>query len=301
MDKRAESMRRPRRSASALAAAGCVVALAAAIASTQGGEPRWSDANPDRGPRSAVSSPGLPAAVESASERTAESGREARRPPRPLPRARPSADPPGPARPVPAPPAPAFEVLLGDCCSEPRGGLPVDAIVLHATELPDEPGTRDLRRLARFFARSALATHVANDAAGNSSRMVGDDRLAYHATYWNPTTVGIEQMGYSSRTQAQWRERRTQLESTARWVAYWARTYRIPIRRCEVAGLRYNKRKRVVAGDIVKRGVCSHSQLDPRNRDDPGPSYPWVHVLARARAVASGASGSDTVMRGASP
>ncbi len=208
MDKRAESMRRARRSA--LAGAGCMVALAA-IASTQGGGPRWSNANPDRGPRSAVSSPGLPAAVESASGRTAESGREARRPPRPLPRARPSADPPGPARPVPAPPVPAFEVLLGDCCSEPRGGLPVDAIVLHATELPDEPGTRDLRRLARFFARSALATHVANDAAGNSSRMVGDDRLAYHATYWNPTTVGIEQMGYSSRTQAQWRERRAQL------------------------------------------------------------------------------------------
>ena len=176
----------------------------------------------------------------------------------------------------------------------------MDAIVLHATELPDEPGIRDLKRLAGFFARRALATHVANDAAGNSSRMVGDDRFAYHATYWNPTTVGIEQTGYSSHTGAQWRQRRAQLESTARWVAYWARTYRIPIRRCEVAGLRYNKRKRVVAGDIVKRGVCSHSQLDPRNRDDPGPSYPWRDVLARARAVARDANGSDTVRRGAS-
>jgi len=176
---------------------------------------------------------------------------------------------------------------LGDCCSEPRGGLPVDAIVLHATELPNEPGIRDLRRLASFFARSALATQVANDAAGNSSRMVADDRLVYHATYWNPTTVGIEQMGYSSYTREQWTDRRPQLDSTARWVAYWARSYRIPIRRCVVSGIRYSKRKRVVAGEIVKRGVCSHAQLDPRNRDDPGPGYPWGYVLAKAREIAA--------------
>jgi N-acetyl-anhydromuramyl-L-alanine amidase AmpD len=54
-----------------------------------------------------------------------------------------------------------------------------------------------------------------------------------------------------------------------------------------VAGLRYNRNDRVVAGTIVKRGVCSHAELDPRNRDDPGPRYPWDYVLAKAREIAS--------------
>ncbi|MGI8593052.1 MAG: N-acetylmuramoyl-L-alanine amidase [Solirubrobacteraceae bacterium] len=291
MDEWPTSNRRRRRSALALVAAAYAVALAAAIASTAGGEPRWSGSEEDPGPRSAIPAHAPPAAIEPLAELPAESERRSRRPARPLPRARPSADRPAPPGPVPAPPALAFQASLGDCCSEPRGGLPVDAIVLHATELPNEPGIRDLRRLARFFAKSSLATQAANDAAGNSSRMVADDRLAYHATYWNTTTVGIEQMGYSSFTSLQWTARRAQLESTARWVAYWARSYRIPIRRCQVAGIRYNTRKRVVAGEIVKRGVCSHAQLDPRNRDDPGPGYPWRFVLARARAVAGAANG----------
>ncbi len=291
MDERPTSSERRRLPAIALAAGGYAIALAAVIATAHDSEPRWAGAKEGKRPVPAVSAPHPPAASEPSGERPARSEREGGKSARPLPRVRPSADPPGRAGPVPAAPALALEVALGDCCSEPRARLPVDAIVLHATELPDEPGIGDLSRHARFFSRSNLATQAANDAAGNSSRMVAEDRLAYHATYWNATTVGIEQMGYSRFTRAQWGARRAQLESTARWVAYWARSYRIPIRRCRVTGIRYNRRKRVVAGEIVKRGVCSHSELDPRNRDDPGRGYPWGYVLARARAVAGAVSG----------
>ena len=117
--------------------------------------------------------------------------------------------------------------------------------------------------------------------------MVADDRMAYHATYWNATTIAIEQMGFSDLSPATWLARRAQLDATAGWIATWARRYRIPIRRCVVTGIRYNRDRRVVAGTIVRRGVCSHSQLDPRNRDDPGPGYPWNVVLSKARARAA--------------
>jgi N-acetyl-anhydromuramyl-L-alanine amidase AmpD len=163
--------------------------------------------------------------------------------------------------------------------------------VLHATESPEQPGSSDLLGLARYFRRAGLASHVADDAKGSSIRLVGDDRLAYHATFWNDVSVGIEQVGFSSFTRAQWLARPAQLATTARWVAYWARRYRIPIRRCAVTGLRYDRNDRVSAGTMVRRGVCSHAQLDPRNRDDPGRGYPWDVVLARARAIANRAPG----------
>ena len=211
--------------------------------------------------------------------------------PRPFPRVRPSSDPLPPRGPVPAPPELALLTTLGECCSDSRRGARIDAIVIHTTDSADEPGDADLRRLFRFFLRTGLATHVANDAEGNSIRLVPDALLAYHATYWNVSTVGIEQVGDDIFTRARWFTRRPQLDTTARWIAYWARRYRVPIRRCVVSGIGYNRRRkgRVIAGRIDRRGVCSHAQLDPRNRKDPGRGYPWDYVLAKAREIARAA------------
>lgn len=204
------------------------------------------------------------------------------------PRAQPSNDALAPRGPAPPEPASSLAANLSRCCSEPRGRSPIDAIVIHVTETDDRPGTGDLGRLARLLRRKGLATQAADDAEGNSVRLVPDFRLAYHATYWNATTVGVEQVAYATLNRADWLlRRRRQLDATAAWVAHWARLYRIPIQRCAVSGLRYNKRKRVVAGTMVRRGVCGHAQLDPRNRDDPGSRYPWDYVLSKAQEIAS--------------
>ena len=241
-------------------------------------------------PERVAAEPARPAQAGSA-PKPAKSARARRRASSRYPRVPASTDPLPRAGPIPAPPQPALVATLGRCCRESRKGARIDAIVVHATESPDGPGTLDLRRLARYFTRSTKSSHVADDAEGNSSRMVADGLMAYHATYWNQRTLGIEQVGYSSFARAQWLARPRQLEASARWIAFWARSYRIPIRRCRVAGIRYNRRGRVVAGVIVRRGVCSHAEVDPRNRDDPGPGYPWALVLARARAIAAAARG----------
>ncbi len=212
------------------------------------------------------------------------------RPRKPLPRAGVSPDPLPAATAVPPAPDAGDQRLPPDCCSEPRRGRRIDAIVLHTTESADAPGFGDLARLARYFVRVRKSSHVANDGQGYSSRMVDDDRSAYHSSYWNIATLGLEQVGYSAFGDEAWLARPVQLESTARWIAHWAARHRIPIRRCEVAGLRYNRNRRVVAGVLTRRGVCSHAQLDPRNRDDPGTGYPWEAVLRRARTIVADAS-----------
>ena len=238
--------------------------------------------------------PGPPAEAPTAqarpeSEPVATPGR--RRPRPPPPRVGISADGLAPAGAVPAAPRAALETPLGGCCSAARGSAPVDAIVVHTTEMPDRVGLDDLVRLGSFLRGSRRAAHVATDGEGNTSRLVPDERVAYHATYWNRTTLGIEQMGYAAFRRANWLGRSAQLWATARWIAHWARRYRIPIERCIVDGLRYNRRDRVVAGAILRRGICSHGELDPGNRSDPGAGYPWDVVLARARLIAWRADG----------
>lgn len=185
---------------------------------------------------------------------------------------------------------PAIPLLLpGACCSESRHGRRVDTIIVHTTETPDRKGPNDLVALWELFSKVRRSSHVADDAEGNSIRLVNDSRVAYHATYWNISSVGIEQVGYAAFSRKQWLARPKQLEATARWIAHWARLYRIPIQPCRLSTLGYNRNTRVVQGRILKRGVCSHGQVDPRNRTDPGAGYPWDVVMARARQIAAGA------------
>lgn len=234
----------------------------------------------------ATAPPQPPATVPAVTEPPGPPPRRRRRPP---PRAGTSPDPLPPQGPVPPAPDAGDQRLPERCCSEPRNGRRIDAIVVHTTETPDRGGYGELTKLARYFVKARKSTHVTTDGEGYSSRMVDDDRLAYHATYWNVSTLGLEQVGYAAFGEDRWFERSTQLEAGAQWIAHWAAKYRIPIRRCEVAGLRYNRRKRVVAGVITRRGVCTHGQVDPRNRHDPGRGYPFEVVLERAREIVADA------------
>ena len=70
-----------------------------------------------------------------------------------------------------------------------RGGAAPKLIVVHTTTDPDggrpvfrdRPGLKDLKRLGRWFdnPRSAVSSHVANDAQGHDARYVRDRRKAW--------------------------------------------------------------------------------------------------------------------------
>jgi N-acetyl-anhydromuramyl-L-alanine amidase AmpD len=167
---------------------------------------------------------------------------------------------------------PDVRVRLNVACQSERHGQRPEIIVVHSTEGHNVPGDTDLRGLAEFFNRisTQASSHAATDADGHSSRMVRDHMKAWHVAWFNPVSLGIEQIGFAA--QHSWPDK--QLRETARWIAYWSRVHGIPIQKGAVSG-----------GQVIRRGVVRHSDLGfiGGGHHDPGPDYPLDRVLEYAR------------------
>jgi N-acetyl-anhydromuramyl-L-alanine amidase AmpD len=171
-----------------------------------------------------------------------------------------------------------------------RDGARPSLIVLHTTTDPDggkpqfwdKPGLKDLRRLGNWFANpdSAVSSHVANDEQGHDARYVRDSRKAWTEVAFNSVGLSIEQIGTDEYSRGNWlTQRAAQLENTAEWIAHWHKKWGIPIARAKVSG-----------STVVRPGVATHAQLGSAGggHDDPGPGYPFGHVLVLARSLAAG-------------
>lgn len=157
-------------------------------------------------------------------------------------------------------------------CSSRNGGRPV-LIVLHDTEGANIKGIRDLKGLAGWFdnPEAEASSHVATDAEGHSARFVDDNLKAWHVRFYNPVSLGIEQIGFASQTS--WPN--AQLLETARWIAKWHHDFGIPIQQGRVSS----------DGRVLRTGVVLHSQLGNLGggHHDPGAGYPFKEVLRVAR------------------
>lgn len=118
--------------------------------------------------------------------------------------------------------------------------------------------------------------HVVIDAAGQSGRE-NDNPFIPWAAGWNGNRAGlhVSLAGRAAFTRDQWLARGAQLAELARWLAHEGREQAIPLQ------------KVVGVGDPAVRGVCGHGDISrawPRDTDhtDPGPGFPWDHVLSLA-------------------
>ena len=148
--------------------------------------------------------------------------------------------------------------------------------------LPGQPGLKDLKRLGAWFGNpdSAVSSHVANDEQGHDARYVSDGRKAWTEVAFNSVSLSIEQIGTDEYSRGTWlTQRSAQLQNTAEWIARWHRRWGIPISRAKVSG-----------STVVRPGVTTHAALGSAGggHDDPGPGYPFGHVLVLARSLAAG-------------
>lgn len=112
-----------------------------------------------------------------------------------------------------------------------------------------------------------------------------DNRIIPWAAGWTANRDGLHASlsGRASLTRDQWLERGDTLDALAEWLAHESREYALPLEPVPIARIR----------DRTGRGVCSHADISrafPRETDhtDPGPGFPWDHVLNKARTLRHG-------------
>lgn len=160
-----------------------------------------------------------------------------------------------------------------------RNNTKVRLIVLHDTESHDALGLRDLEAIGTWFDNPAsqASAHVCVDGEGYSAQYVRDGAKAWHCKDFNSVSLGIEQIGFATFTQAMWnRNDRAQLLKVAKYIAYFSNEYAIPIQRGTVSK---------VTGLVTRPGVMTHAELGllGGGHHDPGENYPLSAVLLAAR------------------
>lgn len=159
-----------------------------------------------------------------------------------------------------------------------RRGGPVRLVVLHTAE-----GSRTVESLGGWFQRPA--TRASSHAGIDDQRTelyVPYDRAAWTLRTGNSISDNVELCGFAKWTREQWLGQHARmLELCAAWIRERCQARRIPIRKLSP--------EQVAAGQA---GVCGHydwtvGMLDG-SHTDPGPGFPWDHVIALAGGVPLG-------------
>jgi N-acetyl-anhydromuramyl-L-alanine amidase AmpD len=150
-------------------------------------------------------------------------------------------------------------------------GSKVRLIVVHTAE-----GALTYQALGSFFANpaSGVSSHTGIDDTPNTvGEYVRRDYKAWTAANANPYSVQTELCAFAAWTPADWSAHPTMLANCAAWIAEEAATYGIPLTKLDA-----------VSAQGGASGVCGHVDLGVAggNHWDPGPSFPWVDVMAMA-------------------
>jgi hypothetical protein len=114
-----------------------------------------------------------------------------------------------------------------------HGSMTPVRVVLHDTECHDAAGITEIEGVVHFWMQTSagnrLGAHYLVDADGNVGKLADGDTLLYHVGGLNTGSIGIEQIGFASFTEADWLRRPDQLSKVAKLLAYLHHEYGIPL------------------------------------------------------------------------
>lgn len=174
--------------------------------------------------------------------------------------------------------APPHTTYLVQNQSERRG--PVLAVEVHSTESQDQFRSRqDLVAIRHWFDNpsSSASAHIGVDGDGNTEVWVPSTRKAWATLDANDFTVNIEFIARAAQSAKAWEE--AQIKEGAKWAAYWAIKYDLPVQRGRVKN---------VHGQCVctKKGILTHKDITDAgfgSHIDPGPTFPMNDFLKAIR------------------
>ena len=142
-----------------------------------------------------------------------------------------------------------------------RSGTPIDSVVIHTTEGSYSGAVSWLKNPTA----SASAHYVIKEDGSEISQLVDDADRAWHATYYNSRSIGIECAGFAGQAST-W----TQgiLPKLYDLVAYLCYTYNVQV---------VHPPGQAVSSTNTYNlpGLVGHYQVTPWNRTDPGAFFDW--------------------------
>ena len=160
-----------------------------------------------------------------------------------------------------------------------RGGSRVRLVVVHTAE-----GSLSFQSLGQFFANPASQVSSQtgiDDTAGVVGEYVKRPDKSWTQGNFNPEATSTELCAFAAWSPAQWEAHPRMLQNCADWIAEECAHFGIPIRR-------------LTAGEAQggSAGVCGHMDLGAAGggHADPGPGFPWAHVLELAKGGAPATS-----------
>lgn len=193
---------------------------------------------------------------------------------------------------VPSPPGPPVVwVPAASFRKAQRGPNEITAIVIHTTEgrfLPDdtfaENQARNFRGNVNYFRRNDrnVSAHFVIGPNGEVCQMVNETDIAATQTYYNERAIGIECAGWGSRENT-WTPKL--LEALVDLTAYLCVKWEVPAYHPE--GTAYEGPHQILLDNGSQRftgqGLVGHFQVQPWNKSDPGPHFPWEEFGERVR------------------
>ena len=166
-----------------------------------------------------------------------------------------------------------------------RAGTVIDSIVIHTLEASYTSGLNTLTN-----PNEIKSAHYVISPQGEIAQLVAVENRAWHATYYNDRSIGIEMAGVASDPNT-WNQQN--LEALVDLVAWLVVEYDIPVFHPSGTADDYPN------NTFDSAGIVAHSQIQPWNKSDPGFYFPWSQFIASGNAKVTACSGNAAAIGGA--
>src|SRR6185437_8907332 len=140
--------------------------------------------------------------------------------------------------------------------------------------------------VSQFQTAGQDSANYVNNSDGTITEMVdpATGHAAWHATYYNDRSIGIENVGYSNQSNT-WNS--ANVASLEALVAYLAYTYNVPVLRPTDNAWNNVPITQTYPIDPTfnEPGIVAHGQIQVWDRYDPGQYFPWATFVSAVQGL----------------